>query len=978
MKLTKIIVVILATVLLLSSCTSVKSDDDASSDYNKGQIGDTVDNSDGEEMLKAIVEAEEWAVELVSQMTQEEKYSQLTANEAPAIPRLGIKAYNWWSEGLHGVARDGEATCFATGLSIAASWNTELVEDIISATSDEAREKFNSGRNTHGLNYWSPTINMARDPRWGRAEETYGEDPYLTSMIADAYIKGLQGDFAATGEYKAIATAKHFLGNNSEFNRHNGSSDIDDRDLHEYYMRAFQYAVEESKVGAVMTSYNAVNGTPMSVNKDILDGVLRRNWGFDGFVVTDCGALQDVAYNHAWGPAAYSPEKVAAYAIDAGTDLNCGWMGMLANNAGTAVNSGLLTEGDVDRALVRLFTARYLTGEFADDGGSYGGNQFEGEIQCEEHQVLALKSAEEGVVLLKNEGALPFKADSNSSYVLIGDLGNEVILGDYSTDRPQNTVSPEKGIRRLLKDISKDIDFTYIEGSSRKEYLMNSKNLRLLDKDGNVLQHYTYSNDLKTSTIRFEGDGNNINTGYSTPSSTNWVMLPAGTLKLDPMTVSQFSLELSGASNTEPTRVEIRAKDPENGPLLGVIENGKGDTGGWSSYIPYVFDADLGGGYANDDIYIIFKPISTEVTFTAEQLDAIKKADGVILYVGTRPGENGYKEESDGYNLDLPNNQSELVKQVAQLNSNVVVYIQAVSQVDIEDFKDDVSAILWCTYNGQAQGEAMANILFGKANPSGKLPFTWYSDVDDLAHIDDYNIREGNGRTYQYFKGDITYPFGYGLSYTEFEYSNLSIDKTEVTPNDVITVSFEVTNTGDIDGMEVAQLYISAPDGNDRPIKQLKGYDKKLIKAGDTEKFELTVNASDLWFWDNVNSCQTYDEGIYTLSVGGDSASCENMSLTFTLSGELDIKLKTVRIIPSGHILKKGETLTTETTAVFNNQSYADLGAAEVIYTSSNDKVAAVDNNGNVTAVGKGVATITVSITIDGVTKTDSFAVAVK
>ncbi len=928
---------------------------------------------------------EERAADLVSRMTPEEKYAQLRARTAPGIPRLGVNAYDWWSEGLHGVARDGKATSFPTGLGIAATWDVDLVQQMLNATSDEARDKFNNHVNDHGLNYWSPTINMDRDPRWGRAEETYGEDPYLTSMIAEAFINGLQGDDASY--LKTISTAKHFLANNSEQNRHNGSSNLDERDLREYYTLAFKYAVEDAKVGSIMTSYNAVNGVPMSVNEQILDGLLRRTWGFDGFVVTDCGALNDVVSNHKWRPEgwgnkAWGGKETAAYAIKAGTDLNCG--GVLPGNTGAAVTNGLLSEDEVDRALVRLFTARMQTGEFDPDGGPFGGDQFDNQIHAADHDQLAEDGADNAVVLLKNQdNALPLSGEKIKSLVLLGDVADELILGDYSTNDPENTSTALEGIQAALKRANPDASFEYISvngaSSGSSPYRMNTRGPKLLDADGNVLRQIDLNANAELNNCKVEASGN---MGYIYDGS--WAKFNPGTI--DFTGVKQFSVEMAGDTNVGPTRLEIRAMDPVSGPLLAAFD-GVGNTGGWQNYQTYTSDAAVGGGYGDQPIYMVWKTASVNFEYSEAQSAAIAAADVVVFFAGTRPGENGYAEESDGVNLNLPNNQDSMINGAAALNDNVIVYMQAVSQINVEPFKDNVKAILWSTYNGQAQGNAAGRLLFGEANPSAKLPFTWYTDVNQLANIKDYQIRadeNNNGRTYQYFTGDVTYPFGFGLSYSSFAYSNLKISKDTVTPNDTITVEFDVTNTSAVDGQEVAQLYVASPDAaaNDRPVKRLKGFDKKMIAAGETAHFTLTLDVADLWYWDAENQVQLYDQGVYTIQIGSDSDAAANLTANFTLSGQLTPELHTATAIPSGHILdmnKAGKKITTTLSASRDDQTFVDLTAdgVEVTYTTSNPEVAVVDDQGTVTAVGNGVATITASVTENGVTKTDSFPVRV-
>ncbi|HJB57600.1 MAG TPA: glycoside hydrolase family 3 C-terminal domain-containing protein [Candidatus Flavonifractor intestinipullorum] len=933
---------------------------------------------------------EERAADLVSRMTPEEKYSQLTARTAPAIPRLGVRAYDWWSEALHGVARDGTATSFPTGLGIAATWDTELVEKMATATSDEARDKFNSHENDHGLSYWSPTINMARDPRWGRAEETYGEDPYLSGMIASAFVTGMQG--TDDTYLKAVATPKHFLANSSEQNRHNGSSELTERELREYYTKAFKYAVEDAGAQSIMTSYNAVNGVPMSVNEAILDGIVRRTWGFDGYVVTDCGALNDVAHNHTWRPEgwgdkAWGTTETAAYAIKAGVDLNCG--SVLGSSTGNAVAAGLLTEDDVDKSLVRLFTARMKTGEFDPDGGVYG--SIDNVIHSDANQALAEKSSDNAVVLLKNEeNFLPLNGSEISNFVLVGDLADELILGDYSTNEPQHTSTAVEGIQAALERANPEAQFTYIpavQGSSA-QYMMNVRSPILVDAEGNELRTIDLNQAAEFNGCRLETNNNPVNVGYSNAGC--WFRFDPGVI--DFTDAAQMIIPMSGGDgNANPTQVEVRAMNPVTGPLLGTV-TGDGDTDSWSNYEDHTIELNLGGGYTDQPIYFVLNEVSRSAEFTEEEQQTIKNADAVVVFAGTRPGENGFAEERDGQNLNLPNNQSAVINTVASLNENTVVYLQAVSQINIEPFKDDVKGIFWSTYNGQAQGNAAGRLLFGEANPSAKLPFTWYTDVEQLADIKDYQMSsdttdgsEGNlGRTYQYFTGDVTYPFGYGLSYSAFEYSGLEISAGEVTPDDTITVEFDVTNTSDVDGQEVAEVYVVSPgaDKVNRPAKRLAGFDKQSIPAGGKAHFSITLDVSDLWYWDEENNIQSYDQGTYTIQVGADSQQAEKMTAQFTLEGQLTPELHVATAIPSGHeldVATPGKTITTELSASYNDQSFADLSSADVTvtYTSSNPAVASVDADGVVTAVAGGIATITATVTENGVTVSDSYPVVV-
>ena len=944
--------------------------------------------------------AEERAADLVSRMTPEEKYSQLRARTAAAIPRLGIQEYNWWREALHGVARDGTATSFPTGLGIASTWDVDLVQQMGAVVSDEAREKFNVPGVTNGLNYWSPTVNMARDPLWGRADETYGEDPFLAGMIGVAYIDGMQGaNEDNNGYFKTIATPKHFLGNNSDSNRHNGSSNITERDLREYYTPAFKACVEDGNAGAIMTSYNAVNGVPVSVNTPILEDIVRRTWGFDGFFVTDCDTLTDVFNYHKWRPEGWDPSdawtgvEAAAYAMMAGVDLNCG--DTMPDKAGTAIAQGLISEDLVDIALVRLFTARMKTGEFDFDCPYAGPAYQSGQVHAADHQQLAERSSDNAVVLLKNDnGTLPLGKDPNApieKFVLVGDYADYLELGNYSTREPQHDSTALKGIKeayeRYCERNNIEGSFRYIKGTvdtgtSTSGYLMNIMPLELYDNDGNLLRTLDWNKCVERANCEIATTGNVGNMSNSTGA---WLRFD----EIDFTNVATIKIKAAG-NNATPTTVTITGE----GTDLAKFSIKKGNTNGWQKYDTYEFQyegAGQGFGRVMKNVCISFTKYEiAESGFSEDERNAIKDANAVVFFAGTKQKDNGFFENRDGYTLDLPNGQNELINEVAELNNNVTVYMQTGSQSNVEPFKEKVEAMLWSAYNGQAQGNAAGRLLFGEANPSAKLPITWYTDVKQLADIKDYTLRpdketENLGRTYQYFTGKVTYPFGYGLSYTTFEYSNLNIDKDSVTPDDTITVTVDVTNTGDVAGQEVVQLYVVSPDAeaNGRPAKRLECFDKIALAPGEKQTVTLTLDVEDLWYWDAESDIQTYDQGTYTIQVGADSEACEQLTKGFNLSGQLTKVLNVATAIPSGHILdmeQAGAHIETELSACYNDQSFVNLDAADVMvrYTSTDPMVAAVDEHGTVTAVNAGITTITASVTVNGVEKTSSYPVVVQ
>ena len=923
---------------------------------------------------------EERAADLVSRMTLEEKASQL-GNRTSAISRLGVASYDYWTEALHGVARLGEATSFPYSIAMAASWDPDMIQEITDAVSDEARG-YSNGKG-QGLSYWSPTINMARDPRWGRNHESYGEDPFLTTQIGSGFVKGMQGD---DEKYlKTIATVKHYAANNSEYNRHTGDSQMDDRTLREYYTRAFKGVVREADVASAMSSYNRVNGIPASANTYLLDTLLRKTFGFDGYVTSDCGAIQDITENHKWAPEelgrVVTKEESVAYSLMAGCDLDCG--SIYPTYAENAVNTGVLSEDVIDQALLRLFTARMQTGEFdpAEDvpyrSETYS---FDNQVENAEHKQLAEDSANDTIVLLKNEAAngesdpiLPLDISAGKNIVMVGGIADEVVLGGYSgTPSEENTSTPIQGMEALGADV------TYIEGAATApagSYICNMRNVIIHKKDGTTVT-LKPSDAKELVGCRYEAGSGNI--GYITPGAT--LMYE----NVDVKNIDSISFEVAGDTSVLPGTITV-TMDSLSGMQFASVKTES--TGGWQTYKELSYTVTDAGGYSTQDLYFSFSMEYQNVTFTDEETQQIQNADTVIVCLeGNTSGEG-----TDRSTIVMPSGQISLINTLAQLNPRTVVYLQTVGAVELGDFMDNVPAILWTCYNGQAQGNAMARVICGEVNPTAKLPFTWYAQNAALPTIDDYDIRGGEdyaGWTYQYYDGPVTYPFGYGLSYSSYEYSNLKITSSAtVTPNDTLTATVDVKNTSNVDGEEIVQLYVAVPnpDGVNRPFKQLKSFEKVAIAAGETKTVTLTLDLSDCYFWDEEEGRNVYDQGEYTLFVGpsSDEEDAQMQTATFTMDGELTPELTVVTATADKVVLNaanQDKVITTEVTATMNDDSFYDLenGDATVTFESDDPTVATVDENGVVRAVGSGVTTITATVKIGDVTMSDSFPVAVQ
>ncbi len=946
---------------------------------------------------------EERTADLVSRMTLEEKVSQL-GKDAPAIERLGISKYGWWKECLHGVARQGVATNFPAPLALSNTWNRDLVYSVADITSTEARGK----NNRYNLSYYTPTINMARDPRWGRNEETYGEDPYLTGQLGGEFVKGMQGD---DEKYiKIIATIKHYAANNNEANRRGGSSLMSEFTLRNYYTKVFQNVCEIVMPGSVMSSYNATtiyrngellyNYLPSAANEYLLTDLLRRNWGFDGYVTTDCGAGEDLVKNTAYkqgvlGTTSAEYGEYIAEALMAGMDLECNLGGgnMSTTYGADAVLSGYITEEQLETAIYHLFLQRFRTGEF-DDNSAYR-DITSAMIETDEHVAVSEQAAEESWVLLKNDDNI-LPATTAKNVAVVGNMANTLALGDYAGS-PTKTTNPIEGM--TAEFAKQGATVSHLGAVADDEKLFNVKSITLVLKDGK-----TRSVDLSKATV---SNGMSLSNGTLvdvTPQAAAVIkgvnFLDVASVKVEMATGAQMGGSLNIAyGNGGPTVASIESVPTASTSTYAVCEG--------------VYTGEDGGYNGTEDMYIsaspAVAPFSVE-TYKAE-LDA---ADIIIAYAGTIPKQDGFgesdsAESNDRESIDLPTHQSHVAEITAAYPDKTIVAMQTVGQMNVEPFMDNTKAILWTSYNGQTQGTALGKVLTGQVNPSGKLTTTWYKN-DDLqkmvlanrakqtiggieGYYTDYDIWPTDthkGITYQYYTGTPVYPFGYGLSYTSYEYSNMTADKTDVDANGTVKFKVDVKNTGNVAGKEVVQLYISHPQTDDNtPDRQLKGFEKVELAPGETKTVEFTLDVADLALYQESAVKMVMTEGEYTAVIGKNAADTA-LSKKFNVTGKLASTLKTVKAMPdgvtvNGLICEDGSELEAKTqinarvSAVMSDEERIELSDATVKYTSSNEEVATVNENGVVTSgATEGVATITVSVTVDGVEKTDSFPVVNK
>jgi beta-glucosidase len=931
---------------------------------------------------------EERAADLVSRMTLEEKYDQFRAMQPhatfaakpKAITRLGVKSYGYWGEANHGIyfpviSGNSNYTQYPQSTAIASMWNADLMKTIGGGIADEARVTYNtscppgvanpnpSGGACYGLTYFSPNQNLNRDPRWGRADESYSEDPFLTGEVAAAFVTGLQGDTSsqpdtvATGpdDYiQAIATPKHYLANNSEANRNNGTSNITERSLMEYFTVPFAASAGKAGARSVMSAYNAVGlkedytteypsassfptlwspndsttpggtpGTPAAASRVTLETLLRRSFGFDGYVVSDCDAITRVwqtgRSGHSWHPlqlggaTQINKAQGDAWALKAGTDLDCSGSDYPSTTGLTvSQNQGLVTEADIDIALVRVFTARFQLGEFDPvDAVPYNSVSYtlssDGDpsvkLASAAHRAVAHESALEAPVLLKNVGALPFAGAGTGRTVALGHVSslNTFQAGSYSGPAQSKT---------------------------------------------------TFEQALA---VRNGSSPSAVTAGSSTPFlSDHFAAFPN-------------VLNSSGTAIT----TSLCASNP-----------------------------------------------CDPVTDAATAEYQISQADNIVVVVGHTTSDGG--EGSDRSTVTLPRMQAQLIRDsiaplAAKYGKKIAVWIQAKTMVDVSPFKDlpEVGAIVWSSFDGMYQGAAMANLLYNDtvtledgrtaiANFSGKLPLTWYSNVDaqlgaagsPTLAVQDYRMTKAEGakcgRTYLYYQvgpdcAAPDYVFGQGLSYSPFIYGTPTLSSPTITPDQSVTVSVPVSNQdANHPGKAVVEVYAKAPvgaDGNDRPLKQLKGFTKSGLITG-TETVQVTIGAGELWFWDDVNHKKVFPTGDWTIMAGPSSADADLQSVTLTVTGQRTAGVEVVSAQPDGIELSldtPDNRINAQLSVTKHDMAFWDLSdpALRVEYTSSKPSVATVDATGAVAPVSIGTALITAKATANGQSQSTTFPVVV-
>jgi beta-glucosidase len=855
-------------------------------------------NTEQPAYLNTALSPEQRAADLVHRMTIEEKVTQLV-NQARAIPRLNVPAYDWWSEALHGVATNG-TTEFPEPIGLAATFDTDAIHRMAIAIGTEGRIKHvQAARAGHsnifeGLDFWAPNINIFRDPRWGRGQETYGEDPFLTARMGVAFVTGMQGDDPKY--YRVISTPKHFaVHSGPEPTRHTADVKVSKHDEVDTYLPAFRATVTEAKAGSVMCAYNSINGQPACVNEFLLQDQLRGKWNFQGYVVSDCGAVINIFVDHHFTK---TQAKASALSLQRGMDNECADFLAKVNDDHDykpyldAYKQGILKESEIDTTLTRLFTARMKLGMFDPPEMVPYSKIDEKELDSPEHRAMARAIANEAMVLLKNDGTLPLQTGT-VKIAVVGPLADQTkyLLGNYN-GIPTHTVSVLEGLKAEFPDAQ----ITFAPGT---QFLRNDGDVVpasvLTTPDGQPGLKAEFSSgevfsgtkptllatgqapalDLKLGDIPQEASGKfpllaEWN-GFLTPTETgdfNFGVRIEGTfamLTVDGKPVAQEFVLGQPGLHAKVGRVHL-----EQGKKVAIKVDYAQSTPGptqaqliWSKYDPKPSPEAIAAA-KNSDVVIAVLGITSEL-------------EGEEMPVS----EEGFKG-GDRTSLDLPKPEQELLEAVAATGKPVVLVLSNGSALAVNWAKQHANAILDSWYPGEEGGAAMAETLSGKNNPAGRLPVTFYTGVDQLPPFEDYAMK---GRTYRYFAGKPLYPFGYGLSYTTFSYSNLTLPKQAINAGDPMTAEVTVTNTGKREGDEVAQLYLTFPKVAGAPLLALRGFKRVHLKPGESQQVSFDLNERDLSMVSEAGE-PIIAKGKYSVSIGGGQPNTEAP----TVAGTFQVK----------------------------------------------------------------------------------------
>jgi beta-glucosidase len=811
----------------------------------------------------------ERVADLISRLTLEEKAGFIpTFNQA--VERLGVPAFGFGGEGAHGfVDRQGHNTTFPQTIGLASGWDRELLRRIGEVTAIEARVFYKAHDNRGGLAIWAPTIDMERDPRWGRTEEGYGEDPFLAGELSSAYIRGAQGDDPF---YLRVSCGpKHFFANNNEINRASCSCSVPPRCMHEYYLAPFKAAIKDARAASLMTAYNEVNGVPMMLHP-VLNDIVKKEWGIEGNIVTDGGGfLQTVTMHHYFETHA---ETLAA-ALKNGADSMTDRSEDVITAVKVALEKGLITEAGLDEHLERVLTTRFRFGQFDPPGKCPYEAINESDFMKDEYRELSREAVRKSVVLIKNDGILPLRPGASTTdkgkIAVIGPLADMVYL-DWYSGNPTGVCTPLDGLRDLYgeeriiyADCRDLVSFTTADG--RPLGLVDAGNpkgkLLSTGKPGEEPARF-YKEDWGwgAQTLTDMESGLLLESPY-------WRREPGG-----PIENEQGIVTASGKSTLAWFTYSVFNLVPqEDGLLLRTFDNRR-----------VVAPKEAGPVLLQDDPVScpdeLFR-MKIEREGSIDAVEAAAKADYVVFVGGSNPMING-RECKDRPSLNLPPWQEELLNRLYTVNQNIALVLISGYPFTCKDIFDMIPAILWMAPGIQETGRGLADIIDGSHSPAGRLPLTWYEDEKQLPSIMEYDIISA-GTTYQYFSGNVLRPFGYGLSYSSFEYSELRIDKAAAGENDTVAVSFRLKNTGSVNAEEVPQMYVTVSGSVfQRPIKSLKGFDRLFLAAGEERTVHFNLPVKELAVWDSYSGRFRVEAGRCTVSIGASSADIR-------LSGSFDV-----------------------------------------------------------------------------------------
>ncbi|HWF92883.1 MAG TPA: glycoside hydrolase family 3 C-terminal domain-containing protein [Terriglobales bacterium] len=827
--------------------------------------------------LNTSLSPEKRAADLVHRMTVEEKVTQLV-NQSRAIPRLNVPDYDWWSEALHGVARDG-TTEFPEPVGLAATFDPDSIHRMAIAISTEGRIKYVQGmRDGHsdifeGLDFWAPNINIFRDPRWGRGQETYGEDPFLTARMGVAFVTGMQGDDPKY--YRVISTPKHYaVHSGPEPTRHTADVIVSKHDELDTYLPAFRATVTEAKADSVMCAYNSINGQPACVNQFLLQDQLRGKWNFQGYVVSDCDAVVNIFRDHHFTK---TQPEASALAIQRGMDNECIDFAKVKDDHDyrpylDAYKQGFLKESEIDTALIRLFTARMKLGMFDPPDMVPYSKIDEKELDSPAHRAMALQIANESMVLLKNDGTLPLK-QGPLKIAVVGPLADQTkyLLGNYN-GTPTHTVSVLEGLKAEFPAA----EINFVPGT------------QFLRTDGEPVPASLFTNSDGKPGLQVQFATGDVFGGKPTVLATRpgtSVDLKAGDIPAEASGKYPLQVEWSGfltASETGDYNLGIRFQ----GGFGRILIDNKPITMGWGGaetqtkmgriHIEQNKKVAIKVDYGQNNAGPVFAQLiwsKYDPHPSPQAVAAAKTADVIIAVLGITSdlegeempvSEEGFKG-GDRTSLDLPKPEEELLEAVTATGKPVVLVLANGSALAVNWAKQHVNAILESWYAGEEGGAAIAGTLSGKNNPSGRLPVTFYTGIDQLPPFEDYAMK---GRTYRYFEGKPLYPFGYGLSYTTFSYSDLQLPKKAIGPDDALTADVTVTNTGAVEGDEIAQLYLNFPNVLGSPLRALRSFKRIHLKPGESQKVRFELKNRDLSMVSEAGE-PMIAKGEYSVSVGG-------------------------------------------------------------------------------------------------------------